>query len=787
MAPAHQSLNEPDAAGSTAESRLSILLRAGADIQLAGSEQDAIRIIADAVHRAGWGAVAVNLFDENWNITLDAYAGMTDRRIADLRSRRVEPSDRAAMFGPRREPFRISRSYFIPAEVASEVVLSPSVMPGAREPQPGDTWDPNDFAYTPLVDRAGNVIGRITYDDPENGQRPDEATFRYLEAFADLAAWSIESRRLLMREQRITADLQRREAQLRILHEHIPDELLFLDTDANILWINRIPENVPLTMDRVVGASMLDFIPEHEHDEYMTAFREAVNERRAQETTVSSLIEGKRLYWKKRLVPVEREGAVQQVLEIATDVTEDRLHDAARRESETRLRLALQASGLGLWDWRPDKGEVFTDDNFLRMFGYEPGDLPPQVEHWRALVHPDDLGKVRRVMRDHLEGRNTLGDIELRIRSKQGEWRWARVLGSRVDSGESEGTRVIGTCQDVTEEKLGRQHLAIAEFTIETSTDPVFWAEFDGRIAYVNVAACRELGYTREELTSMSIPDVDPNMRPADAFNRTINEIRRTGMVQMESCLQRKDGSTFPMEVKAHRVDFEGRELICAFTRDLTQQKRAEDSLRATNTRQRLLLRELNHRTKNIFGALLALIDLHATKEQDVGSFADSIRARVKAMADIHNMLSASKWQSLDISAIIRSMIPVGMESRMSIEGPEVHINPRQATPLGIVLQELFSNALKYGALSVPDGRVAVSWQTTGATDPTSAQPVRIWWRERNGPRINRPPTPGLGTSLISGFARSELRGQVRFTFEPDGAAHLLEITLDRAEQAPSR
>ena len=307
--------------------RLASLLDAGARLQTVDEPGEALGIIARAIRGAGWDAVAVNLFDESWRIVGDAYAGLSPERIADLRSRRVPAARRAAMFGPERDRFRVSRSYFIPSESRGEAGAPTDVQPGGRAPRAGDTWKPEDLAYVPLVNRSGRVVGRITVDDPVDGRRPDEDTFRYVESFADLAARTIENLRLVESE-RLSAGRLR--VQDDIL-ESISEAVLVLDRALAPTYLN--------------GAAAALFGDAPAPESWLGADARAAADaleragRWDGESTVGEGSRGRRRLEASARSVLDERGEREGVVAVVRDVTE-------RRGEQERLRRTLEAQRL---------------------------------------------------------------------------------------------------------------------------------------------------------------------------------------------------------------------------------------------------------------------------------------------------------------------------------------------------------------------------------------------------------------------------------------------------------
>ncbi len=228
------------------------------------------------------------------------------------------------------------------------------------------------------------------------------------------------------------------------------------------------------------------------------------------------------------------------------------------------------------------------------------------------------------------------------------------------------------------------------------------------------------------------------------------------------------------------RAHFDGQGRVASYQAvgaDISALKAAEELLLKTNHHQRLLLDELDHRVKNSLAGLLSLITLSEQESTDLEGLASSIRARVQTMSATHSLLSASHWTSVELDSLLQRLVPGECPGVFSAQGPPVRIAPRQVTALGMIIQELLTNSLKYGALGTETGRLAIKW--TVQPGERGSLTLDLHWTERGGPPIATPVSPRLGLRLITGFARSELGGEASLKFEPDGASHHFLLRLD--------
>lgn len=192
----------------------------------------------------------------------------------------------------------------------------------------------------------------------------------------------------------------------------------------------------------------------------------------------------------------DESGRVTHLVPSAVDITDRKRAEMAFRDGEQRLALALEAGQLGFWDWHVPSGHVIFGGRWAAMLGYEPEEIEPHVRAWEKLLHPDEVERVKRVVRDHLEGRTELYECVHRLRHKDGSWRWILDRGrvvARDDAGSP--VRAIGTHTDITERKLAEEALRRSEATLSAVLDalPVgVIGDIHGKIVRDN-AANREL------------------------------------------------------------------------------------------------------------------------------------------------------------------------------------------------------------------------------------------------------------------------------------------------------
>ncbi len=200
--------------------------------------------------------------------------------------------------------------------------------------------------------------------------------------------------------------------------------------------------------------------------------------------------------------------------------------------------------------------------------------------------------------------------------------------------------------------------------------------------------------------------------------------------------------------------------LTCASV-DVTERKEGEAHLR-------LLLRELTHRSKNLLAVIQAMARQTARHVGSIDGFLNQFSARLQALASSHDLLVRESWYGASLGELIRSQLSAYVDKdggRIAIEGPEVALKPEAAQNIGLALHELAVNAAKFGALSVPAGRVSITWHR----GEQNGHPVTLDWREELGPKVKVRRKKGFGSMVIERNLARALDAEVSLDFDPDG------------------
>ncbi len=205
----------------------------------------------------------------------------------------------------------------------------------------------------------------------------------------------------------------------------------------------------------------------------------------------------------------------------------------------------------------------------------------------------------------------------------------------------------------------------------------------------------------------------------------------------------------------AASVDAAGRVVrISGVTIDITDRKEAEE-------RQNLLAREVDHRARNALAVIQSIIRL--TRAKSVDDYVAAIEGRIKALARAHTLLSDSRWHGADLATLVaEELAPYRTGDKVTIEGPDISLQPSTAQGLALALHELATNAAKHGALSSVKGKVNLSWQLR-------PDALVLNWAENGGPQIAPPAARNFGLRVIRASIEQQLNGEATFDWDPKG------------------
>lgn len=228
-----------------------------------------------------------------------------------------------------------------------------------------------------------------------------------------------------------------------------------------------------------------------------------------------------------------------------------------------------------------------------------------------------------------------------------------------------------------------------------------------------------------------------------------------------------EDGGLFTRTVEPYKSDVGG---IIATYKPI-EAPAPEDE----KTRSDFLMRELDHRVKNMLAIILSIAEITARSNTDISTYKNDFRARLESMARTHNLLAGSQWTGLDLRTLVEEeLFSLAPEEAVEIAGPSISVAPAAAQSLAMFLHELVANAAKYGALSCDGGKIAISWEIV--SDPVNT--LRLNWQESDGPPAIKPAQDGFGGKVINRIVKRQLDAQVETHWDASGMSLSAEFPM---------
>ena len=281
-------------------------------------------------------------------------------------------------------------------------------------------------------------------------------------------------------------------------------------------------------------------------------------------------------YWCR---PLRLPSSATEYVLIIHDITGPSCTEEELRRSQDCLAESERLTHIGSWSWKTNQREfVFWSAEHYRIYGLEPGSGRVGFEQSMKRLHPEDEPIFRNLVKESIATKKGF-EAELRIILPDGSIRMAHGIGRPILDEAGNVVEFVGTTTDVTDRKRAEKELRLAQFSLEHTSDAVDWVDANGRFVYVNQETCNLLGYSREELLSLSIPDIAPPIS-RENWGPFWQDLKARGSKCFETTNKSKQGRVFPVEVNLTRLQFDGEEYGFAFVRDISERKLAEDRLR---------------------------------------------------------------------------------------------------------------------------------------------------------------------------------------------------------------
>jgi two-component sensor histidine kinase len=480
------------------------------------------------------------------------------------------------------------------------------------------------------------------------------------------------------------------------------------------------------------------------------------------------------------------------------------------------MGVALEAGQIGVWSWDIASNHAAWSSNIGEICGFgqrclDGTKMVPEVD-----VHPEDRSAVIAAMQEALQTR-TPRRVRYRLAPKPGvDERWIETLATVVVEGGAP-VKLLGICYDVSDRaKLHRelrvranQQEAVARLGAQALTELGLQRFFEDCVKTIAATLDVELVTILELMpgdaelllragTGWKPGLVGTALVPTDRNSQAGYTLASGGPVIVENLatetrfggqallhqhgvvsgltipIAGRDGRTYGV-LGTHTTRWRSfSENDVSFLAALANMIAGAIQRHQLDQRHELMIRELRHRSGNLFAQLLALFSQTAKNSKNITELVPKFEARVLALANAHRLITESGWRSASLTEILNPLLAPFLE-RISLSGPDVFLEPDPTFGLSAAVHELATNASKYGSLSVRAGRVEVTW-TVERTE--QGLTLLFDWKERNGPPHKRNRRPGFGSKLIHTVIERQLNGRVQQSFGPKGMDAKLTIPL---------
>jgi PAS domain S-box-containing protein len=331
-------------------------------------------------------------------------------------------------------------------------------------------------------------------------------------------------------------------------------------------------------------------------------------------------------------------------------------------------------------------------------------------------------------------------------------------------------TGAINLLMDVTDRHQAGLESARLAAIVTSSDDAIVTKTLEGVVTSWNDGAARIFGYTAEEMIGQPILRVIPPHLHSEEHDILARLRRGEHVRHFETVRRTKEGRDIDISVTVSPLRDSSGKIVGAskVARDITERKQA-DKL------QRLLMDELNHRVKNTLATIQAIASQSLRRSKSPGDFVSSFSGRVQSLARAHDLLTQTKLQGAEIKELVHEQVVVGGndDGRISLFGPSLMLDAQAAVHLALVLHELATNARKYGALSTPNGRLAIKWELR----TNGGRKLILDWKESGGPTVTAPKERGFGSTLIEKTLQSH-GGEVSVCYAANGVSSRISMPL---------
>jgi PAS domain S-box-containing protein len=480
------------------------------------------------------------------------------------------------------------------------------------------------------------------------------------------------------------------------------------------------------------------------------------------------------------------------------------------------LSIALETGHIGVWTWDIASNRIIWSTNLEDLHRLPTGSFDGTFSSFENDIHPEDRAEVRATMQEALRSRKPHRSLYRLPPQQDREECWIESMGAVVLEND-EPVRMVGICRDVTERvKLhgelrvrAKQQEVVARLGEQALTETDLQKFFDETVAQIaeildvectkilelvpgdaelvlragvgfppGLVGVAHVPTTRETQAGFTLasgrPVIVENLATETRFEGA-PLLREHGIVSgITTPIAGRDGRAYGVLGVHTTTRKKFSEYDVSFVSAIANVVAGAIQRLQLDRRQELMIRELRHRSGNLFSQLLALFSQTAKSSKNVADLVTKYEARVLAMANAHRLVTEGGWKSASLREILNTLLAPYLD-RISFAGPNVFLEPDPTFGLSMAVHELASNASMHGSLSHRPGTVAVTWIVNRTAQGLT---LMLDWKERHGPAPKKTRRSGFGSKLISMVIERQLNGEVQQTFTNDGLDTKLTVPI---------
>ena len=482
----------------------------------------------------------------------------------------------------------------------------------------------------------------------------------------------------------------------------------------------------------------------------------------------------------------------------------------------TTVHSAMQAACIGVWSWDLESNRVTWSSNLEDIHRLPPGSFDGTLAFVQNDIHPDDRAEVTSAIQEALRTHTPRRMLYRLPQRDDNQEHWIESIASvRVEDGRV--VALMGTCRDVTERVRlhrelrirARQQEAVARLGERALTEIDLQKLFDDAVATIaeildvemvkilelvpgdaelllragvgwkpGVVGVAHVTTGRDSQAGYTLANGGPVLvdhLPSETRFIGAPFLHDHGVVSgMTTPIAGRDGRAYGVlgAHTANRRRFS--EYDVSFLIAVANLIAGTIQRQQLDQRHEIMIRELRHRSGNLFAQLLALFSQTAKNSKNITELVPKYEARVLALANAHRLITEGGWKSTSLSELFNTLLAPYLD-RITFTGPNVFLEADPTFGLSMAIHELATNASKHGSLSQRSGRVELTWQVKRTEQGLT---LVLSWCEREGPAPKRQRRSGFGSRLITMVIERQLNGAVNMAYAPDGLQAELTVPL---------